>query len=72
MPIDRLNQGASALGDNLALAQRVIAAEAAPAMLAALQSTEALLSADPNHRRDGWMSDVLREVRAAIAKATGK
>lgn len=42
---------------------------ACPVMLAALVATEALLSNDPNHRHDGWMSDTLREVRAAIAAA---
>lgn len=42
---------------------------AAPAMGAALAKVRQFLENEPNLPNDGWMNEVLREVRAAIAAA---
>lgn len=68
MPIDRTNQGASALTDTLELAQRVSLAEAAPDMLAALKAVEAWDRLGTHVLPVASMAHVFALVRGAIAK----
>jgi hypothetical protein len=44
---------------------------AAPDLLAACEAAAQLLLNDPNRVRDGWMTDIIRQLRKAIAKANG-
>lgn len=45
--------------------------DAAPDLLAACEAAAQLLLNDPNRVRDGWMTDIIRQLRKAIAKANG-
>lgn len=58
--------------DDETMEANLLLIRAAPDMLAALKDAELFLANEPNRDKDGWMSDTLAAIRAAIAKAKGE